>query len=264
MNELNRKYGWKKQPHDVRDLGFKFLSHKENIQSGSLPISVNNRFWCSSVSDQGNLGSCTANAWANILEYNECAAGRGGKLYKDLSRLFVYYNERVAENTPVDQDAGAMLRTGAKVIAKYGVCIEKEWPYIINKFSQKPTTKSYTDALPNIITNYYALTTLNDMKTCLANQQCFVFGFYVFDYFESNQMANTGVLYLPKSNESLLGGHAVMAMGYDDTQKRFLLKNSWGRNWGLKGNLRGYFTMPYDYITNPNLATDFWTVVRDV
>ena len=98
----------------------------------------------------------------------------------------------------------------------------------------------------------------------MAAGQCFVFGFEVYDYFESDQMANTGVLQLPQPSESDLGGHAVMAIGYNDSQQRFLIRNSWGKGWGLKGNLDGYFTMPYTYITNPKLASDFWTVIRDI
>jgi C1A family cysteine protease len=256
----NRKYGWKKQKHDSRDLVFEKLVAKKNLQKISLPAAVNNRFWCSAVEDQGNLGSCTANAWAGLLQYNECKNGKGGAGYRDLSRLFIYYNERVLEGTPVSQDSGAELRSGAKVISNQGVPIEMTWPYNINKFAVKPSVQAYTDALPYKIVNYYSLTTLNDMKTCLASGRCFVLGFNVYDYFQSQQMASTGILNMPKSSESLLGGHAVLAVGYNETQKRFLVKNSWGKGWGLPNpNLDGYFTMPYAYMTDPNLASDFWT-----
>lgn len=263
MNIKQAKFGWRKQKEDSRDLKFEKLSLLKNIQTVTLPISANNRFWCSEVEDQGNLGSCTANAWAGLLQYNECKNGNGGKNYKDLSRLFIYYNERSIENT-INQDSGAELRSGAKALSTYGTCPEKEWPYIISKFQQTPPTQSYTDSLQYRIVNYYALNTLNDMKSCLSSGRCFVFGFNVYDYFQSDQMANTGVLNMPQSTEKSLGGHACLAIGYDDTQKRFLIKNSWGKNWGLKGNLTGYFTMPYDYMTDLNLASDFWTIVKDV
>ena len=267
--DMNRKYTWKKQKEDARDYTFEQFATLKKISTTGLPSTVNNRLFCSAVEDQGQLGSCTANAWAGLLQYNECKNGRGGKLYNDLSRLFIYYNERVIENS-VNTDSGAELRDGATSIAKQGVCIEKEWPYNINKFTIKPTAKCYTDALPNIIHSYYSLdstnstTLLNNLKSCLAAGQCFVFGFEVYDYFESDQMANTGVLQLPQPSESDLGGHAVMAIGYNDSQQRFLIRNSWGKGWGLKGNLDGYFTMPYAYITNPKLASDFWTVIRDI
>ena len=103
------------------------------------------------------------------------------------------------------------------------------------------------------------------MQTCLASGQCFVFGISVYDSFESQQVASTGVVPMPNlQTEQLLGGHAVMAIGYNNAQKRLLVRNSWGLDWGLSGNLKGYFTLPYDYVTNPNLASDFWTVVKDV
>jgi C1A family cysteine protease len=268
---MNRKWGFIKQKYDSKDVGFEKLKLLRNIQTVSLPSLVNNRFWCSAVDDQEDIGSCTSEAWTNLLEYNQCANGLGGKFFKNLSRLFIYYNERVIEGT-VSEDSGAELRDGAKALANYGVCPESEWPYDTAKFTDKPTTKCYTDAITNKIIDYYALTTLNDMKSCLADGRCFVFGFNVYDDFQSQRMTDTGVLNVPDSSENLLGGHAVMAVGYDDKSKRFLIKNSWGKQWGLtdsnnagnfkqKGSsLAGYFTMPYDYITNPDLASDFWTV----
>lgn len=256
-------YGWKRDRADERDFKFERLVHLKALKTAALPSGVYLRKYCSEVTDQGQLGSCTANALTNLLEFNECVSGRGGAQFKFLSRLFVYYNERVLESS-VNQDSGAELRDGIKTLAAQGVCPENEWPYAINTFTNKPSAKCYTDALPYAIHSYYSLTTLNDMRACLANKQAFVFGFQVYDSFESDAVANTGVLNMPGPSEQLLGGHAVMAMGYNDAQKRFLVKNSWGRGWGLKGNLDGYFTIPYAYLTDPNLASDFWTVVKDV
>lgn len=260
---MNRKLTWKKQATDARDYTFDRLVALKLFATTGLPVAITNRKYCSAVEDQGELGSCTGNAWAGLLQYNECKNGRGGKLYKDLSRLFIYYNERVLEKT-ITEDSGAELRDGAKAIATYGVCPATDWPYIISKFAVKPPTQAFANALPNAIHSYYSMTTLTELKTCLANGQCFVFGFNCYDYFQSQQMADTGVLLMPTTSETVQGGHAVMAIGYDDTQKRFLIKNSWGKKWGLKGIYDGYFTMPYDYMTNPDLASDFWTVVKDI
>lgn len=261
---IQRKYGWKPQKDDVRDYGFGRMVRLQKIPFRAIPPVALNRKWCSAVQDQGQLGSCTTHAWTGLLQYNECKNGNGGKNFKWLSRLFVYYNERVINGT-VNEDSGAELRDGAKVIHKQGVCVETDWPYKVNAFKQTPTSKCYTDALPNVINSYYALNTITDMKTCLAAGQCFVLGFNVYDYFESQEMADTGILKMPTSQEQTsgpIGGHAVMCVGYDDTKQVFTIKNSWGLGWGLKGNLNGYFVMPYNYMMT--YASDFWTVVKDV
>ena len=262
--EVERKYGWKKQVDDVRDYGFGRMVRLLKVPLLTLPSMVLNRVYCSAVQDQGQLGSCTANAWAGLLQYNENKNGQGGKQFKWVSRLFIYYNERVLEGT-VNEDSGAELRDGAKVIHLQGACWEYQWPYNESKFTVTPTKYCYAQALPHVINNYYSLNTITDMKTCLAAGQCFVLGFNVYDYFESQEMADTGILKMPTSQEQTsgpIGGHAVMCIGYDDTKQVFTIKNSWGLGWGLKGNLDGYFVMPYNYMMT--YASDWWTVVKDV
>jgi len=255
----NRKYTWKKQHPDLRDFKFARSPMADKLKIEELPKTVNLRRWCSQVEDQGQLGSCTAHAWSGLLEYN---ANREKKIpYRDLSRLFIYYNERRIEGT-IDQDSGAELRDGAKAIATYGACPEQWCQYKINAFKNKPSDKAFQEALSRKITNYYALNTFDELKISLAEGHPFVFGFYVYESFESDQVAKTGVVSMPDvKNEKLLGGHAVLAIGYNEPQKRFLCRNSWGKGWGLKGTLDGYFTMPYEYIANSDLATDFWTCV---
>lgn len=263
----NRKYTWIKQRLDVRDRNIKHLAQIRKFSDAPLPSKVSNRKYCPAVFDQGQLGSCTGNAWSGLLGYNECLNGKGGKLYRDRSRLFIYYNERVIENT-VDVDSGAELRDGVRAIANLGVCNEGEWKYNIEQFTVKPSQNCYINAAKNKIHSYYSLDgstpqiTLHNLKSALANKHCFVFGFSVYDSFESQEMANTGILKMPSENENLLGGHAVMAIGYDDFDSTFLIRNSWGTGWGLSGNLSGYFKMPYEYISNPNLASDFWTAIN--
>lgn len=267
--ETQRNYGWKKQPFDERDFRMRRLATVRKLPT-ALPAVVNLRPWCSEVQDQGDLGSCTANAWTGLLQFNINKYQTPKKKYYNLSRLFVYYNERVIEGT-VNEDSGAQLRDGAKAIADYGVPPEYDWPYWINNFTVKPIPAVYKVALPNHIHSYYALDaatpdrTLTNLKTCLAAGQPFVFGFTVYDSFETDAMKTTGIMPMPNySTERALGGHAVMGIGYNDNERRVLVKNSWGKDWGLKGTLGGYFTMPYEFISDPDQASDFWTVVKEV
>jgi C1A family cysteine protease len=198
------------------------------------------------------LGSCTANALAGAME---CLELKNAVAFEDLSRLFIYYNERVVEHT-VKTDSGAMLRDGIKTLAALGVCSERKWPYIISAFMKKPTAACYKEAKKHTIRSYQRLSTVDEMRTCLADGFPFVFGFSVFERFESATVARTGVLNMPKARERNLGGHAVCAVGYDDRNKHFLVRNSWGPRWGMKG----YFTMPYDYLAARDLSDDFWTI----
>lgn len=248
MNETVNKYGWIRDNPDQRD----FVYSIERLER--VPPSVNLRNGCPPVENQENLGSCTANALVGALEFLE---KKDGVEFDDLSRLFIYYNERVIEHT-VDSDAGASLRDGIKTLKKQGVCSEKIWPYRISRFKKKPSKKSYTDALNHTISVYRRITSLIDMKACLATGFPFVFGFSVYESFESEAVSRTGIVPMPAAGERVLGGHAVLAVGYDDGTKRFLIRNSWGSEWGMQG----YFTMPYQYLANQNLAADFWTISR--
>jgi C1A family cysteine protease len=213
---------------------------------------VDLRAGCSAVEDQGELGSCTANALAGALEFLE---RRDGVTFEDRSRLFIYYNERVVMHT-TGVDSGAMLRDGIKTLVKQGACAEALWPYDARKFSKRPAVPCYRDGLDHRITSYRRITGLARMKTCLAEGFPFVFGFTVYRSFESAGVARTGVVPMPGRREAALGGHAVMAVGYDERAGRFTVRNSWGARWGSGG----YCTMPYEYLGNPDMAGDFWTV----
>jgi C1A family cysteine protease len=247
---INRKYGW---APDLPD-------HRDHVYSAPLPVLIklppkkDLRSGCPPVYDQGQLGSCTANAISAAVQFDQ--KKQGLKVFMP-SRLFVYYNERDLEGT-VKSDPGAQIRDGVKSIANLGVCAETEWPYDINKFTDKPTQKCFTDAKKCEAVGYQRLdsTNLNQLKGCIAAGFPFVFGFTVYSAFEGEEVAKTGVLNLPGPKEKVQGGHAVLAVGYDDSTQRFTVRNSWGKDWGLKG----YFTIPYSYLTSTNLADDFWTI----
>lgn len=247
-SKINAWYGWTPDRPDHRDKLYAAIAKPPK----KLPAAVDLRPLCSPVEDQGQLGSCTANALVGNLEFLEKKAA---KTVADLSRLFIYYNERAMEGT-INEDAGAMIRDGVKSLVKQGVCSEKKWPYIISKFTKKPTAACYKEALTHQVISYHRIIGLQQMKQCLAEGYPFVFGFTVYEGFESQQVAETGVLNLPQPGEKVMGGHAIMAAGYDDATKRLLIRNSWGTDWGMAG----YFTMPYDYASNNNLADDFWTL----
>ncbi len=243
-------YGWMPDLPDQRDYMF---SAVYKIPA-KLPASVDLRAQCPPVEDQGKLGSCTANALAGALEFLEL---KDKVQFVDLSRLFIYYNERVIEHT-VNSDSGAMLRDGIKTLAKQGVCPEPMWPYVISQFTKKPAASCYKNAADHQITSYERLLTVDEMRACLAEGYPFVFGFTVYESFESATVARTGTVNMPKPGEKVLGGHAVVAVGYNDKQKRFIVRNSWGTGWGKQG----YFTMPYAYLDNRKLSSDFWTIRR--
>jgi len=256
------RYGWTRDLPDNRDHQFA----APLLKLGPLPAKVDLRKQCPGVYDQGQIGSCTANAIAAAIEFD-----RLKQKLPDFtpSRLFIYYNERNMEHA-VATDSGAQIRDGVKSVNQLGVCPETEWTYVATpadpntnlwppgaKPAQKPSPVCYTDALKHQALSYESVTRdLAQFKGCLAAGYPFVLGFTVYSAFESAQVAKTGVLNLPTSAEQVEGGHAVLAVGYDDAAQRFIIRNSWGASWGMKG----YFTMPYAYLLSENLSSDFWTI----
>jgi len=239
-------FGWLRDLPDQRDKLYKIEFRKEIQTLKKLPSFVNLTDKMPPVYAQGELGSCTAQAIAGAIQY----------LQKDFmpSRLFIYYNERVMINT-VKEDSGAIIRDGIKSVVRDGVCHEKYWKYKIKNFKRKPYIWCYINAEKNQITEYYRIKTIKEMKSCLAMGYPFIFGFAVYEGIDNPKVIKTGELNMPKPEERMMGGHAVLAVGYDDKRKRFIVRNSWGIKWGKKG----YFTMPYDYVDG-ELSSDFWMI----
>jgi hypothetical protein len=244
-------YGWTPDTPDHRDLMFSLPKKMKK-----LPAKVDLRMEELPIFDQGALGSCTANAISSAFAFS--VLKQKEETFYVPSRLFIYYNERLMEGT-VNQDSGAMLRDGIKSVNKVGVCTEDSWPYVITKFTNKPTDLCYKEASGNKAIKYERLSrSLYDFKSCLASGLPFVGGFAVYESFESREVSKTGMMPMPKKNEKFYGGHAILVMGYDDSIGCFIVRNSWGKKWGDNG----HFFMPYEYLLDRNLSDDFWVIQK--
>lgn len=217
------------------------------------------------IHDQGNLGSCTAQAITLAMEYKLKEMND----YQLLSPLFLYYNERRLIGT-IKKDSGASLSDGIKAICTWGVCRESLWSYSDDKikFKVKPSKEAYEDAknymgLDGIQTSYVNYS-LESIKSRLAQGVPVVFGIYVYPSFESYKAEKTGKIPMPSPRERIIGGHALMFTGYNDETKEFKFANSWGSDWGDNGF--GY--LKYDYVMNVGapsyrpyfFSNDLWSI----
>ena len=257
MSRLIQHLGWIKDRFDPRD--FIYYPKVETVLARPKEFNLTNLM--PPVYDQGNLGSCTANAINGVVEYlNMKQYGAMGKWTP--SRLFVYYNERVMLNT-VNEDSGAMIRDGIKSINAQGVCYEEPtWPYDVNKFSVKPPENAYKEAMDHQSLKYARVSqSVQDIESRLFEGFPIVFGIEIYSSFMSDAVAKSGEVPMPRrfwmwKMERLLGGHAIVLVGYNNMKKKFIARNSWGEKWGANG----YFTIPYDYVLDSGLADDFWTI----
>ena len=257
MNKKNA-YGWRKDLPDQRDYKFKakkglVIPKKVDLRSKLAKKLIEPNL--PTILDQGQLGSCVFNSSANAIRFVETKQAETQVMP---SRLFMYYNTRVLEGT-VASDAGASIRDAMKVISKQGYCDESLWAYDIKQFKKKPPTTAYADATKRVGMTYQTVAqTKSSIKACLASGLVFVAGISVYSSFESDAVAKTGIVPIPAKNESLLGGHAILVVGYDDSKSRWICMNSWGTTWGDNG----FFYLPYTYLTNTKLSSDFWTIQR--
>ena len=262
-----RKYNWLPDLPDPRDWKYALHKLKLSLTPVQLPSQVDLRPYCSPVFDQGNYGSCTSQSLAGHLEFLELKEIRekivapeefDPSRFVSFSRLFIYWNERDIEGTTT-QDSGAQIRDGIKSLAQWGDCKEGDWSYLPQNVFVKPKDAAYQVAANHKIATYMRLESLDDVKQCLSEGYPVSFGFTVFESFESSTVANTGIVPMPNLNgEDTIGGHAVLAVGYEDITQQLIVRNSWGPTWGDKG----YFYLPYEFVTNQDLSDDYWTIRR--
>jgi C1A family cysteine protease len=220
----------------------------------SLPALVDLREQCPPVFNQLKLNACSANALAAAVWVAE---RRSGTKPVRASRLFIYYNERAQEGSVKANDP-VSLRDAFKTLTRQGVCAESLWPYRVSRFADRPPVAAYRAARTHRARSYQRIRQrLDHLKYCLADGYPFVMAIAVYKGLESRAARRTGIVAMPPPGHGQpIGGHAVLAVGYSDRRKSFLVRNSWGRHWGV----RGYFWLPYRYVTNPDLAWDFWTL----
>ena len=254
--------GWLPDVPDFRD----YTVHSEKVRAlfkasppkaAKLSASADLREHCSPVEDQGKIGSCTAQAVVGLLEYFE---RRALGEYLDASRRFLYKVTRKLYR--LEGDTGAEVRGAMKALRIFGVCPEEYWPYEEGKYDQEPPAFCYAFAQSYQAVKYYRIwdadpvKLLGQLKASLASGLPFAFGFSVYSSIWDAAVQDSGDIPVPGKGDSLDGGHAVMAVGYDDARNRLLIRNSWGTSWGQKG----YGTLPYEYVTK-GIADDFWVLV---
>jgi hypothetical protein len=225
--------------------------YKATIKASKLPSKVDLRHMMTAIENQQELGSCTANATAGAYEY--LVHTTQGVNY-DVSRLFLYYNARKSQGLE-DEDSGAMIEWLMTQMGKKGACSETTWPYKTNKFTKKPPKEAYEEAKNYTITKYEKVATdLETWKSVLAEGYPIIFAIQIF---ESFQNPRKGRISLPRKNEEHLGGHAMCCVGYSDPDQVFIVRNSWGEQWGDAG----YCYIPYDYILNKKYNDgDTWVI----
>jgi C1A family cysteine protease len=248
----NVKYNLKFDKPDAKDKRYTAVSTK-------LPTSVDlvtNLPAAQAPYDQGNLGSCTAHATTFCYVFDEIKQDNKDEFAG--SRLFQYYNTRKLFGDLTTDDGGS-IQDAILALAQTGLCEETLWPYDESKVFVAPPQKCYDEAKKCTALNHARVAqSATGLKSALHNGYPVAFGFQVYSSFESAQVEQTGVMPLPVSGETVVGGHAVAFVGYDDKKQMFKVRNSWGTGWGLSG----YFWMPYSFALDSNQCNDFWVVTK--
>jgi C1A family cysteine protease len=243
-----RRYGWKRDAHDPRDHAVKFGAGRPQKLPPSFSVDS-----MPPVYDQGDTNSCVLQCVAAAMENINLAAGLDEWLP---SVSFLYYNALILEG--VIEDGGCQIRTGIKSAIKYGACYNDDWSFHPETILTKPDARAYGRAHHDVITDYKRVPqTLYGIKSCLLANKPVIFGLAVYPEFESDTF--DGVLHMPRTGEREIAQHAVMLRAYDDEDNRFIVRNSYGTPWGLP-KAPGHFSVPYELILEPSLASDFWVI----
>ena len=242
-----KTWGWRKDSRDDRDIPFKAVAlGLKNIANVVYLIKP-------PVKHQLDLGSCVFNG---IIEEIESVMIQNNAIPPVvLSRLFAYWNYR-SQYANVNEDCGAFPRDAHKSIAKDGICLESSWTYDTERFTERPPDECWVEAQKYKIKSYHSMRSLDDMMECIAEGWPFGCGLAIYKSFMSDEVERTGIVPMPTPGEEFLGGHYVFFWGYDRHKQIFHGQNSWGSEWGNNGS----FTIPFDYLTNKQLADDQWTI----
>jgi C1A family cysteine protease len=201
------------------------------------------------IIDQGNLGDCVANA------FSFCISVQTNQSFTT-SRLYHYAVCRILDDTPLNQDNGTTVQTACNAIQNYGAIGENSYPYNVNKFANYPSLSILQGAKYfKKFTYTFVNQDLTSIKNCLNTYGCpIIFGFMVYSSFYN--VNSSGIVTTPNTNtETLEGGHCMNIIGYNDSMNGgvFICANSWGTSWGKNG----LCYIPYNYLMNSNLASDF-------
>jgi C1A family cysteine protease len=254
-----KKFGWQPSLPDHRD--YKLVHASTSLMSRPSIFTLQDNM--PQVWDQLDTSSCVAHGVAAAFEYNLKIAG---KTDWSPSRLFIYYNSRMIEGC-ANSDDGTQVRDAIKGLANYGVAHENDWPFNLKEINIKPTWHIYNLAKTNKIINYLSVVKYYDdaqkridsINTTIANGEPVIFGATLYESFQSDAVANSGIVPMPKVTESMDGGHCMLIVGYNDDEQMYTVRNSWGESWGL----RGYCKIPYEYVSSPDLCSDFW-IIRSI